>query len=206
MVMADLFLKSNIKFAVAHCNFGLRAEASDKDAQLVREWCAANDVEFHNVRFDTKQKSREWKKGIQETARILRYEWFETVRKEHGYTKIVTAHHANDNVEKWSIFGPLIKMVSFVSVFQTNFLILFAQKSLAENVRSFELMKDTEKKKLDEERKWVRREKALFEKSVKDKKSNFERRAQDEVEELQNKVTNKTLELELKCAIDLIKS
>jgi hypothetical protein len=49
-------------------------------------------------------------------------------------------------------------------------------------------MKETEKKKLDEERKWVRREKALFEKSVKDKKSNFERRAQDEVEELQNKV------------------
>ncbi len=49
-------------------------------------------------------------------------------------------------------------------------------------------MKETEKKKLDEERKWVRREKALFEKTVKDKKSNFERRAQDEVEELQNKV------------------
>ncbi len=59
---------------------------------------------------------------------------------------------------------------------------------MAENVRSFELMKETEKKKLDEERKWVRREKALFEKTVKDKKSNFERRAQDEVEELQNKV------------------
>ena len=73
--------------------------------------------------------------------------------------------------------------------FKAILLNLFAQKSLAENVRSFELMKETEKKKLDEERKWVRREKALFEKSVKDKKSNFERRAQDEVEELQNKVT-----------------
>jgi len=49
-------------------------------------------------------------------------------------------------------------------------------------------MKETEKKKLDEERKWVRREKSLFEKSIKDKKTNFERRAQDEIDELQAKV------------------
>jgi hypothetical protein len=62
------------------------------------------------------------------------------------------------------------------------------QKSLAENVRAFETSKEVEKKKLDEERKWVRREKSLFEKTVKDKKNSFERRAQDEVEELQNKV------------------
>ena len=99
MVMADLFLKSNIAFAVAHCNFGLRGEASDLDEQLVADWCKANRIKFHTVRFETKERSIEWKKGIQETARILRYEWFETVRKEHGYTKIVTAHHANDNVE-----------------------------------------------------------------------------------------------------------
>ena len=99
MVMADLFLKSNIKFAVAHCNFGLRAAASDLDEQLVRDWCISNHIAFHTVRFETKQSSLEWKKGTQETARILRYEWFETVRKENNYAKIVTAHHANDNVE-----------------------------------------------------------------------------------------------------------
>ncbi len=70
-----------------------------------------------------------------------------------------------------------------------NFIVsVIFQKSLAENVRSFETLKETEKKKLEEERKWVRREKALFEKTVKEKKNNFERRTQDEVEELQNKV------------------
>jgi len=99
MVMADLFLKANISFAVAHCNFGLRAEASDLDAQLVRDWCAKNSIRFHVVKFDTKQKSAEWKKGTQETARDLRYEWFEQVRRENGYAAIITAHHANDNVE-----------------------------------------------------------------------------------------------------------
>ena len=71
---------------------------------------------------------------------------------------------------------------------ETYFLL---QKTLAENVRAFETSKESEKKKLEEERKWVRREKVLFDKSQKDKKSNFERRAQDEVEELQNKVHDK---------------
>ncbi len=99
MVMADLFLKSEIPFAVAHCNFGLRGEASDMDEQLVGEWCIANKIKFHRTRFETKERSAEWKKGTQETARILRYEWFETIRKENKYAKIVTAHHANDNVE-----------------------------------------------------------------------------------------------------------
>ncbi|MFI5195631.1 MAG: tRNA lysidine(34) synthetase TilS [Chitinophagales bacterium] len=99
MVMADLFLKSRIPCAIAHCNYGLRGEASDLDEQLVHDWCKAHNIPFHSTKFDTKQKALEWKKGIQETARILRYEWFEQIRKGNHYTKIVTAHHANDNVE-----------------------------------------------------------------------------------------------------------
>lgn len=99
MVMASLFLSCNIPFAVAHCNFGLRGIDSELDEQLVRDWCHQNSVKFHTIKFETKKKAAEWKKATQETARILRYEWFEQVRKEHGYAKIATAHQANDNVE-----------------------------------------------------------------------------------------------------------
>lgn len=99
MVMAELFLRSKLPFAVAHCNFQLRGEDADKDEVLVNEWCAKNEVPFHNVRFDTDAKVKEWKKGIQETARILRYEWLEQIRKENNYSAIATAHHANDNAE-----------------------------------------------------------------------------------------------------------
>ncbi len=99
MVMASIFLKSDIKFAVAHCNFQLRDKDADMDEQLVREWTIANGIPFHTIRFDTKKQSEKWKKGTQETARILRYEWLDTVCMENGYTKIVTAHHANDNME-----------------------------------------------------------------------------------------------------------
>lgn len=99
MVMAHLFLQSNIPFAVAHCNFQLRGEEAGKDEELVRNWCAMNNIDFYNVRFDTAAKVEQWKKGVQETARILRYEWLEQIRIQHNYAAIATAHHANDNAE-----------------------------------------------------------------------------------------------------------
>lgn len=99
MAMCSLFLQNDIPFAVGHCNFQLRAEEADKDEQLVREWCATNNILFHNTRFETWKKTEEWKKGIQETARILRYDWLEAIRAEQGYSYIATAHHANDNAE-----------------------------------------------------------------------------------------------------------
>jgi tRNA(Ile)-lysidine synthase len=99
MVMADLFLKAGIPFAMAHCNFQLRAREADKDEALVADWAQKHSIPFHHVRFDTAQKTEEWKKGIQETARILRYEWLDEIRVANGYAAIATAHHANDNAE-----------------------------------------------------------------------------------------------------------
>lgn len=99
MVMADLFLQSGIDFGMAHCNFQLRGEEADKDEALVQQWADEHKVVFYNTRFNTKEKTEEWKKGVQETARILRYEWLDEVRKVNGFAYIATAHHANDNVE-----------------------------------------------------------------------------------------------------------
>lgn len=99
MVMAHLFLNSSIPFSVAHCNFGLRGAESDLDERLVSDWCYSNHVRLHSVRFDTKKTIAEWKMGTQEGARKLRYDWFDALCKEFEYKKIVTAHHANDNVE-----------------------------------------------------------------------------------------------------------
>jgi tRNA(Ile)-lysidine synthase len=99
MVMAQLFHACSIPFAIAHCNFGLRAAEADADEQLVKDWGNERGVTVHAIRFATKEKSEEWKKGTQETARILRYEWFDDVRAAHNYARVVTGHHADDNVE-----------------------------------------------------------------------------------------------------------
>lgn len=99
MAMAHLFLQAGMPFGIAHCNFQLRGEEADKDEALVRQWAFSHDIPFHHVRFDTQQQMEDWKKGVQETARILRYEWLENIREEYNYKYIATAHHANDNVE-----------------------------------------------------------------------------------------------------------
>ncbi|MBL7720091.1 MAG: tRNA lysidine(34) synthetase TilS [Flavipsychrobacter sp.] len=99
MVMAELFRRSGLPVAVAHCNFQLRGGEADKDEQLVRAWAERHGVAFHHTRFATKERMEEWKKGVQETARILRYEWLDALVSGHSYGRLATAHHANDNVE-----------------------------------------------------------------------------------------------------------
>ena len=43
------------------------------------------------------------KTSIQMAARALRYAWFDTVLKEGGYDFLLTAHHADDNIETFMI-------------------------------------------------------------------------------------------------------
>ncbi|HRO42477.1 MAG TPA: tRNA lysidine(34) synthetase TilS [Flavipsychrobacter sp.] len=99
MVMCELFLKAEIKFGIAHCNFQLRSKDADEDETFVANWARKNNILFFSTRFETEKISKEWKKGIQETARDLRYEWLEKIRSENNFHFIATAHHANDNVE-----------------------------------------------------------------------------------------------------------
>ncbi len=99
MVMAELFHSNSIPMAIAHCNFQLRGADSDGDQAFVKDWAEQREVSFHTISFDTEKKMEEWGKGVQETARILRYTWLEQIRAEHDYGMVATAHHANDNAE-----------------------------------------------------------------------------------------------------------
>jgi tRNA(Ile)-lysidine synthase len=84
---------------VAHCNFQLRGAESDGDEQFVKESALSLGLECFVERFDTLRHAREWKKSVEETARILRYRFFDTVLQREGFTKIATGHHVSDNAE-----------------------------------------------------------------------------------------------------------
>ena len=58
-----------------------------------------NGVVFYCIKFETKQVAGEKKISVQEAARELRYNWFEELRKTGSYNYILTAHHADDNIE-----------------------------------------------------------------------------------------------------------
>ena len=85
--------------ALAHCNFQLRGADSDADAALVQQWCAVRNVSFYSKQFDTQAVIKDEGGNIQLVARRLRYEWFETLRKDIGFDCIATAHHQQDSVE-----------------------------------------------------------------------------------------------------------
>ncbi|MBM1107294.1 tRNA lysidine(34) synthetase TilS [Aurantibacter crassamenti] len=103
VVLAYLMYKSDLKFAMAHCNFQMRGEESNKDEILVRELADKFNCKIHITNFDTVSYSELNKVSIQMAARELRYPWFEEIVNEFGYKTVVTAHHADDNIETFLI-------------------------------------------------------------------------------------------------------
>lgn len=99
MVLADLLHKSGLKVLLAHCNFGLRGEESDGDEALVKEWASSKVIPVSVKAFDTKNILAEEGGNLQEIARNLRYNWFESLRISSGFDYIATAHHLQDAVE-----------------------------------------------------------------------------------------------------------
>ncbi|MBE9467260.1 MAG: tRNA lysidine(34) synthetase TilS [Bacteroidetes bacterium] len=99
VVMLNLFIKSELSFGIAHCNFNLRSSESDLDEKLVKQLAKKNNVEIHTVSFKTEEYAKSNGISIEMAARDLRYEWFEKIRRNFGYSYIATAHHKNDVIE-----------------------------------------------------------------------------------------------------------
>ncbi len=99
MVLLDLCRELDNPIAVAHCNFGLRDTASDKDEELVKKVAQNLNLPIHTIRFETIDYAKEKGISIEMAARDLRYAYFDELCQKHGYSKILTAHHNNDNAE-----------------------------------------------------------------------------------------------------------
>jgi tRNA(Ile)-lysidine synthase len=99
MVMLDLFSRSELSFAVAHCNFQLRPAEADAEEALVRKVCVDKGLRLFTARFDTTAFEHLKKLSTQEAARRLRYDFFDQLAKDHGFHWIATAHHRNDSFE-----------------------------------------------------------------------------------------------------------
>lgn len=99
MVLIHILLQLGYECIAAHCNFHLRGEASDEDAEFVNKWCEEQNVPLNTISFDTQAYASQKKISIEMAARNLRYNWFETIRKEHKADAIAIAHHQDDSVE-----------------------------------------------------------------------------------------------------------
>jgi tRNA(Ile)-lysidine synthase len=103
MVMAALFYLLGYDIALAHCNFSLRGEESDADETFVREFASQKGLPIFVSKFDTKAFAADYKLSTQLAARELRYRWFGELLHGEGYDYLLTAHHADDNLETFLI-------------------------------------------------------------------------------------------------------
>ena len=122
VVLCALCKQAGYDFVIAHCNFQLREAESERDENFVRELADNYAVKILVKKFDTQKYAEENKLSIQVAARELRYNWFnELVDNRQQATGnrqkmqanelagtdcqlpiaycILTAHHANDNIE-----------------------------------------------------------------------------------------------------------
>lgn len=124
VVLVDLLSRLDFDFVIAHANFQLRGEESERDEQFVRSLGEKYSKEVQVKKFDTKTFAADNKISIQEAARELRYTWFQqiidgwqmpkankektthlsllTANNSHltsNNAYILTAHHADDNIE-----------------------------------------------------------------------------------------------------------
>lgn len=99
MCMLALFKMTHQPIGVAHMNFQLRGDESDRDAIYVQNYCEENGIDFYVKRVDCQKYMADQGLGLQEAARDLRYAWMSSLLTEQDYQAIATAHHQDDNVE-----------------------------------------------------------------------------------------------------------
>lgn len=93
----------SIPFTVITINHNIRSEEdSAHDALFVSSFCNKNDIPFIQKTADRgliHSIAQKRKKGIEEAARFIRYEYFEKTAQETGSSHIFLAHTKNDQLE-----------------------------------------------------------------------------------------------------------
>ena len=103
VVLTHLCLKAQLDLTLAHCNFKLRGAESDADESFVKELADNLGLEVFIQDFDTEGYMNLNKLSLQMAARELRYQWFQELSTQLHFDYILTAHHADDNLETFLI-------------------------------------------------------------------------------------------------------
>ncbi|WP_426279357.1 tRNA lysidine(34) synthetase TilS [Chryseobacterium sp. S-02] len=104
MVLAYLFNQlrnSGFEFQIAHINYHLRDEDSNRDQKVVSDFCEKNHIKFHL--YEVSEKDQKPQNSIQLWARELRYHFFRQIQEKENLDFLVTAHHLNDQLETFII-------------------------------------------------------------------------------------------------------
>ncbi len=91
--------KLKIPTIAAHLNHNLRGRESNNDQKFVENFCKTHSIPLELKNLDIKSLSQKHKEGLEERGRKERYKLFDKLKQKHKAKYILTAHHADDNIE-----------------------------------------------------------------------------------------------------------
>ncbi len=91
--------KKGYSLFVAHFNHKIRGEDAERDAQFCRATAEKYGLPFYLGEADVPALAKISGKSLEAEAREQRYSFFEQIMRKHGIPLLVTAHHADDNIE-----------------------------------------------------------------------------------------------------------
>ncbi len=97
MVLLHALIKLNFHPIVLHVNYHLRGEDSDLDAIFIKSYCSDHSIDYFDLNTDLKSQLKTFGGNLQQEARKVRYDFFNSF--DDGNTKILLAHHADDQIE-----------------------------------------------------------------------------------------------------------
>lgn len=83
----------------AHFNHQIRGEEADRDAEFCKSICEKLSIPFHLGCADVPTLAKENGSSLETEAREQRYAFFEKIMRENNIPILVTAHHAEDQIE-----------------------------------------------------------------------------------------------------------
>jgi tRNA(Ile)-lysidine synthase len=88
-----------LRIGAAHLNHGLRGREADADAAFSAALSDRWQLPFYGQQADVSAFRKAHGLGLEEAARILRYDFLSATALSEGYAKIALGHHADDNAE-----------------------------------------------------------------------------------------------------------
>ena len=98
-LLADYAKRHGTPLSVAHVDHKLRGRESDADREFCRATAQSYGLPFYLLEADVAALAKENHRGVEEQARLTRYQFFAEVMRAHGIPLLATAHNADDNAE-----------------------------------------------------------------------------------------------------------
>jgi tRNA(Ile)-lysidine synthase len=99
MLLLELMFQNKLPIHVLHVNYHLRGNESNEDELLVRNYCKSNNIPITVESIHLKEELEANGGNLQNEARKVRFEFFQKELNKIPNSKLVLAHHLNDQLE-----------------------------------------------------------------------------------------------------------